>query len=305
MANPLVTLNLLDGAQVEQEGPFRRSTHVALIEGIDTSDDWLVMHRAIEALAGNTPPVKVGDFHPSGDGTQLWRLRVIPFRDDAVRVVLTFEKPLLNWTPTAYVIRDRGYMTEWETEFLFGSKRQPLFLVHEYETVFTSPIDKDKTTLRSRMTDAARHRALRPMKVLNVSGLKYGTPPAAIKNSLGYVNDATWQGLDKGYWLMMDYQTDVAKFAGYYTYSASAITKIREDWGEPSMLRDHLAGKLVQIDPDAKRAAQLAEDFMKQPYEYGMKQLTTTDSVSGTTLMKGLGKIGDYETTSFSAIFGF
>jgi hypothetical protein len=304
MANPLVTLNLLDGAQVEQEGPFRRSTHVALIEGIDTSDDWLVMHKAIELLAAHDPPIRLGEFHPSGDGTQLWRLRVIPFRDDAVRVVLTFEKPLLNWTPTAYVIRDRGYMTEWETEFLFGSQRRPLFLVHEFDTVTVDP-SGDKTTLKTTLRDAARHRAFRPMKVLNVSGLKYGTPPAVIKNSLGYVNDATWQGLDKGYWLMFDYQTDVAKFAGYYTYSASAITKIREDWGEPSMLTNHLTGKRIEIDPDPVKAAKLAEDFMKEPYEYGMKQLTVTDSASGKTLKKGLAKIGDYETISFGSIFGF
>lgn len=247
-----------------------------LMKNIDiplgATPDPTVLDRVANAI--NMP--KMNDLDPGSltSGRRLRRIRVEPISYNLSRVFMIYERPNPLFDPSIYVIRDDSYMASKQTNILPGSNK-PI------RATWTDPNDPNNA-----ITDNVLMSLLMPMRAITVTRTVYGTPPADLRTNIGRVNSVDWEGLPPGYWLLNRLVSDLVRYGGSYTFTASAITKNSEDWSEYGVLRDN-AGRYVQFsqaDLTALRTMSYAYDVIPK---------------------NGIVKVGPYKTVAFGAIFGF
>lgn len=208
----------------------------------------------------------------------LQRIVARGFTGDGGRVQAVYETPNFGGLPpSAWLVRRRGYATQASTKFLLWNPGTPL----------TIP----QITISGRIipADTPAQNVFVPMRAVNLSALIYGALPASITDYTCYANDATWQGLPRGYWLLSEYGYDVSRYAGYYTASVTALSRVLKDWSEWSMLIDKHTGNAAAV-PGADLTA-----LAGYTYNPGIDA-----GASG-----GVIRAQHYPVTSYSSIFGF
>jgi hypothetical protein len=141
-----------------------------------------------------------------------------------------------------------------------------------------------------RVEDRITYTIQQPMRAIGISALVYGEPTSGI-GTQQYVNHASWPSghapMARGFWRLDRYQTDYARYSGYYTLDAQASSKVVEDWSETGTLRDSQTGRYVKYSP-----AELTT-LLSTPYAYGIVQ------------GNGIQRVGFYPVINFATIFGF
>ena len=203
-------------------------------------------------------------------------LKATAVSGDTCRVQLVYDNNT-GLQPSAYTIDSRSFEQSFQTDLLPGT-RQPLRV-----DLWTNPDDSSDKIPGDNVTFTFS----RTMRVLSVSGLKYGNPPTTYEEKVGYANDAPWRGKPIGYWRITEGGTNISKYSGYYTYKLSALTQNDQDWSSIGVLVNKLNGRKAKIKP-----ADLTT-LLSSPYSYG------SSNVNGAI------RVCPYQTTSFSSLFGF
>lgn len=266
-------IDKIDGSSLEINGLLRNRVRIGVVKGIDTSSGTdLILEKAYDAMvaAGYT----LGSASPDTSSTaRLATVRISPLSGDMCRVEMRYEPP--NFNQTAYVIRNSSYVTNVPGNMLPGT-RTPIRI--GYTDVDGKKWPEDNLTIP----------ILRAFRQISISAVIAGDPPTGLQDAIGYANSDTWQGKAKGYWLMVRADTDVSKWTGYSSYTASALTRGFEDWSETGVLRNSMTGKYAKV-----ATADLAT-LLSPAYSQGI-----ISSVAGAI------RVGPFPTTSFTTVFGF
>ena len=290
MAATLVLDTIADSAlDRDIENPHRR-VRTGIIKNIPvntSTPDYAVLEKA---LAASGMPA-MGDLMPGYSNMFLSHIRIIPAAYKTCRVLLTYEEN--TWpVATAYVLRDRSYLAQRQTEFLPGTKQVIEVAFKGTRTIST--VDENGNPISAAVDEViARDKVamnlLLPMRQINATAIVFGDVPDDIQDLIGKVNNATWRGKDKGYWLITELETDVTRYKGYFTYSVTAMTKVNEDWSEYGVLVNHLTGRYAPIKQSD------VDDLVADPYSYGIT--APADS--------GIVKVCPYEEADYNGILGF
>lgn len=178
---------------------------------------------------------------------------------------------VLGFEPSTAIITESTTLVSRNTRFLPGTREK--FLIDSYLGV---------------PGDTVSCNILCPLRTVNVSILGAGDVEDGEGSSISTVNNATWRGLNLGYWLMAEYTTSVSKYTGYYQQRITAISRVLEDWSEVIVLR-RPDGKFISVD-ETQYSTDMALD-----YDYGLIG----------TKNKGFARYGPFPMTNFTAIFGF
>lgn len=289
-----VTLDVFEGAEVSTEATGtntaaqKRFVRPAIVEGIDLT---VVGSDLSEALfiAMTEVSNKAAANPLSGSHADMY-LRKIFLRaisDQTARAELVYETLQIGGgPPSTYVLTDGAFLTTFQTNRMPGTHKP--FSTHYEDLDGENRVPEDGS-------DRVTMSLLRPMRKLNVSALIYGRPQTGGQDAIGSVNDAVWPTSGDsspkpvGYWLLTDYTTAWTRYGGYMQLSATALTKVREDWSETGILLNKLTGKYVDVDDT------VIDALLAKPYT------NTVDSPFG----DGIIRVGIYPLVSFSTIMGF
>lgn len=260
------------------------------------------------------------DTYPGQIAFIFTRLQARGFCSNGLSVSLIYEttKGLI---PTAFIVRDRSYMSSRSMTRLPGmGPGLGVFRVgfagvdtdHPDHSDYQPAIPKDVVSME----------LLSPLRAISVVTISVGSPPNAGRTQHGTVNNAPWptpppswnigggpnsQGIDlsgnsifttpplvgsplpAGFWLLHVYQTEYTRQLNYFQSNLEAITRSVEDWSELAFLRSNQTGKWAAPPTSAIDAA------MSAPYSYGVQP----DDANG------LLRICPYKTSNFSSLFGF
>lgn len=126
-----------------------------------------------------------------------------------------------------------------------------------------------------------------PLRHLTASQTIDFIASADVLTAFGGVNDDTWKGLPKGYWLFSEVSGETVDNGITYTYSVTLSTKQVEDWSQLGYMQSD-TGKPILIP------ASDVSTLRATPYAYSLD-----DSVNG------LLKVGMHPLVDFSSLFGF
>lgn len=180
----------------------------------------------------------------------------------------------------ASIIRDRSQVVQVTTDRVGDH-----WIVLQYKKPFDEPVKPDTQLVE----------VLVPARTLEVTRVVAGKPEESSRNNIGMVNNATWCGLPKGYWMVNSVGSDLVRYQGYYTYTLSAASKVHEDWSQVLKLWNKENGKYVDVS-DEVLAALMAVD-----YAYGLTYPATDDA----TDVAGAARLGYYKLADFTTLFGF
>lgn len=289
-----VILDTVSGAQIDAELTKKRRVRTGYVTNISLSSgapDALVLEKAIDALIANGQ--SFGTAIDGADPTcvlKRYSMRAMDGYVNAVKFALIYETPDFGGTPSAHIIRNAAVSQIEETNRQEDGSAIKIQWASDSDTFGANAIK-----------DLASFRVFRPWRMLQVSSLIYGNLEDAGPTGGGndkadftdYVNNGVWMGKPAGFWLLKDFSTDTTN-AGYYSVTASALTRVRKDWSEWSTLRNPYTGQFVQVKDANESTAQ------SRAYSPGIIWPKSSDDQ-----FSGLVRWGPYEWTSFPAIFGF
>jgi hypothetical protein len=280
-------LDRIDGNELVQDGQIWRFTRTGVIKDIDVTPgsemEFLWDCQNNNVVAGMPQNADPCPGHPL---LRLTQRRFVPMSHDSARVFLVYETPQ-GFPTTSYLLRDETTLTEVETQFIPGTRKQ----------IFIPGYSTDTTTF---VGDAVTMRFRLPIRSLSVSLVGIGSVQQS-NNYVGYCNDGSWQGKAKGYWLMDQFRTMQSKYQGFFSLEAVAVTKSYEDWSQTGALFNKLVGKYFEVDQaviDATNAL---------PYAYGEIANKSASDPDAWVPPKFSGyiRIGPYPMANFTSIFGF
>jgi hypothetical protein len=297
-----LTLDTIRESQFEENGQVRRYIRGGMIRGMTVEEG-----KEIDFLfnAGNKDVVpgmpQMGDgLSASHADMQLTRRQFVPLNGGLIRTLLTFETPYGFAAQSSYIIRNSAFLSNIETNMIPGTGRTPLWVPGFSQSSVPSnadaKIDPDVLTLR----------IFRPMRQISVSVLAYGSPTSDGGDYIGTVNDSPWpenvEGMTSkpiGYWLLSKFETMTAKYQGYFTVEAAALTRTNEDWSEYGILRSRTSGKYAMVT-DTEHTPPTwdyaAAAVAVTPYKYGIMYRQPN---------KGILRVGPYPTSPYATLFGF
>lgn len=281
-----VTLDTVEGAALEM-GAQSRFARGGFVDGIDVSVSgnksealWLA-GEAISAAAAAAP------LEASRAGAPLSRIFLEPVSDTSAKARIIYESLTGGGPPSTYMIRDSSYMRSLTTNRMPGT-HEPIVCTWE-GLAYGSGMP-----VVNKISDRVEFTIMAPIRTIVVSALIYGRPTEDGEDKVFHVNHALWPTGDAalnphavGFWRVDKYETNFAKYSGYYTLEAQATTKIVEDWSETGTLRNAQTGRYVKVDPDDLTA------LLSPAYSYGI------------TSGNGIVRVGFYPTTNYVSIFGF
>lgn len=133
----------------------------------------------------------------------------------------------------------------------------------------------------------ARLPFLKPLKSLIATGYISGALPAGLDSAFGTVNNATWQGYPKGYWLFTGDDDVSQDFGASFNVRLEFLSRVTEDWSEWSVFQDSYGNSLPVNPADTAALKGMA-------YSYGFDRSKN-----------GILKAGLYDLSNFNALFGF
>lgn len=189
---------------------------------------------------------------------------------------------------SAFLIEDGSVLQPYETRLLPGT-RVPILVGYEASKEGASKSTKDNFDAKV-PDDYIPMRLLRPVRTIRVTSTTYRKPPSDVSLATGRVNKDQWCDLNPGFWLITEARTTLSTYENWYVVSATAYTKIDEDWSEYGILQQQQTGRFVPLDSG------YVEKFTKRPY-----------NINGKSVDRGNGivRVCPYFATSFRAIFGF
>lgn len=315
---PVLVLDEIKGSDLQVTpiaARYVRMGHINDIEIVGLSDaDALV--RCLPLLPQFFTPL--GALSPN---LKLTNMRVFP--DDArvnrVKVQLTYETTVANFTPTIYMLRDRSYSYQEPRPEIPGTHQ--LITLGNGDINATVDAEDDSTiTQKPQFVDFNLN-----VRAIQLTVLQYGRPAGGSQDYGNYVNDAPWPsagdvsfngtpGLTvptiinlktatarpRGFWRLCGYSTDYNRNAGMTLVQTESLSKNIEDWSNRIVLRSEKTGNFpFGANPGRLSIISTAN---AQQYEHGLiwppTPLTTPNNV-------GYGRVGGYPVTSFPGIFGF
>lgn len=317
---PTLILDKVDGAELEATRYMARYTRMGTVTDIDivgTSDaDALVNVMSAAGMPRFNDPLSA-----SNPGLRLVRVRVIPqlekFR--RVRVALGYETLSADFTPTAYLLRDRTFTQSHESFFIPGT-RTPVLIG------FDGIDDQDKPLVLPpqplmMVCDIA-------VRSLQLTTTQYGRPDGGAGEYGNYVNDDDWPSGDvtfgnsgisptevtglttktarsrpMGYWKLNVYQTDWLPNQGIATVTAEAVTKNIEDWSIYSLLRHDKTGRYPFGSLSDNDKIVILATMSNRDYEHGIIY-PQPNNFAGEGY-RGIARVGPYPMTDFTQILPF
>jgi hypothetical protein len=269
-------LYTVDGSEFDFQIGSPGSSIGGLVTGI-SGDPATAIDQVVAAItAGGLPLGKIGTI--AGQSAYVQRVAGRAVSSDTFRVQIFFGGESGTFA-SAYVISDRSYTQAYQSNRIPGTREQMLI-----------PRWTDTEGLNAVPADLAMVTWQYPMREITVSGLKAGSPPDdnQYAGKIAHANQERFLGLDPGYWYVNGASTTDSKYQGYYSYSASAVTKTIEDWSELFTLFNARVNKYVDLDKDLDKRVRGAK------YKYGI-----IDSD------EGILRVGPFPPTSFQQLFGF
>jgi hypothetical protein len=280
------TFNLIEDSELESSANATRLVVKGMITGItaDSGNDQEILWRALQACAAagyviNAPLAGHG-------AVELQRIVLRGFTNDGVYVWLYYETPNFGGTPvSALLVRDRQSMVSNRSNSFVDAngKRRPITVRGGTFLIFQGIDVSNAVTVDS---DIATIDALDPCWVIEVSGLTYGARSNSGRSIFGRVNSDNFQGLGPGYWLCTENETDISRYASYFSFSFAAASRVTKDWSEIAFLRSELTGKFIQ------------------PTDEDINVLNSGDYVNDIVQVDGGTRVGRYPMAAYAPVFG-
>jgi hypothetical protein len=275
------TFHIIEGSLAEETPQQARIIVNGMIDNlqVDSDPDPEVIVRAITAC--KSAGYIIGNAVPGMTTTTtavLQRILVRGYSNNSCHAQLFYESPTIGGPASALIVRRRSYLAP--------HAQNTIQLEDGTRLILAIPAYTDPDTGEVIKGDMANITFLRAMRSISVSGLVYGTAPPVDDDYIGYVNSGTFKGKPTGYWLMSEYETDISRYSGYYTFSCTALTKNTEPWSEYQSLYNTRTHKWL-IPPTV-----------------GMNALTSAPYAQGATTTGGAIRVDPYPTVNFTPIFG-
>lgn len=314
-----VTLDTITDAQLDQQmttGRIVRTATVEDLDGLSASDSEMMFNARAEIISALGGQAEGSATYPGHSEYVLQRIFIRGFMSNGIVAQLFYQAGGGGVQPSTFILRYSSVATQYEGTIIPGM-RKPIRVGWTGTGTPTGPapvVQPDNVPMRF----------FRPALALSVSGLIYGTANVGVQQStplpglsdaglfstgsdtvmadaVASVNDSNWPvGLSgitsraAGFWLILRYETVVSRYSGFFSYEATAISRVFEDWSETGILRSRMTGRFVEID-------QTTQDHLNSPgYSYGyIFPPDETDQVWGAV------RIGGNPTTNFTTVFGF
>lgn len=109
--------------------------------------------------------------------------------------------------------------------------------------------------------------------------------------SVNKVNTATWMGLPRGYWRVMNWRSNTQDLGKSYTVQIELLADTERDWSRYVVLRDRNTGCYITV------RQQIIGDLEGKPYEHFIQYPTNGN-------IYGILRYGPYPVTNFVPLFG-
>lgn len=318
---PTVQLDMVQGTELEQTRDGTRYVRTGVVKDIDIGDtpDPDALVKVLQLL-----PQFDTALGPQSTNMKLSRIRVRPepakFR--RVNVDLLYETKQANFTPTAYMLRDRTFSIQKRDHFIPGL-RVPMVLGFEEASAGSPTTAERKLLLPKKSVYLDMHLSARAVQL---TVLMYGRPSAGGQSYANHVNNNSWPtgdfqfnqnqtsspspfggitpmpvapALPKAHWRLNAYSSEFNRQAGMTLVQTEAVTKIIEDWS-------HYAKAYNRRDDT------YPFDSLEESERLGIiADMTNADYVHGpiypigATRHRGVGRWGPYPLANFTSIFGF
>jgi hypothetical protein len=276
MPTPYVVLDRVEDAQIVVDKGRYTATRTGMIYDLDTTlDPKLILASGLVAT-GMPAEGTAWDPYPSAILTRKV-IDTIPGINYKAKLILTYEQPgPSSGGIVTFVLTRSKQLINTETE-LHPKNKEPM----RYRW-----FNPSHTADRKPYTNA-RLPYLKPLKSLIATGYIIGGLPAGLDAAFGTVNNATWQGYPKGYWLFTGDDDTTQDFGASFNVRLEFLTRATEDWSEWSVFKDSY-GNSLPVDPADTAALQGAA------YSYGFDRSKN-----------GILKAGLYDLKNFNTLFGF
>jgi hypothetical protein len=302
------TFDTLDhGAELSIGDGTLDVSRTGVVTGIpaDAQSDPFVMVRALEEIIS-----RAGQSHPALAAAILSRLLIRPAKaGDSVTFAVTYTSPSYlqqqGGNAVRWIVEDETTNAEEVEEVdLNGQPIQTWFRAvggpFLVIPTFGSPRGKASWLREANIaTHTGQAHVKRPRRTLSIHGYIIGRPSEDVLFAQDTVNEKSWSGLKRGYWLcgqvsaavegiglLLDHQTSTTRV------SARFESKLRRDWSH-YFLHRNLAGKIPSEMTGPDYAAAIKE-VMGFPY-----------STEQNHAVNGFTKVGMYHLTDFYSVFGF
>lgn len=254
MAAPILTLDIAEGARVETSPTDLRITRVCLAENIPTTNPRALLSTAL----GMDGLPRYNEIHPEFPQASVRRFVVTPTGEpNSAWIDVIYETPgPMSGEYGLWYVRDETTVhqemwgVDWNGESIVAEFTPPAAAV----TPGFSPVAGGA----KKIPFALEVPRLVPMRTITVAGYLRTPPSGRMLYTLGSVNQKTWFGLPKGFWLCTGLRADAhltskklkndagiqAKGIGI---SMTFISRVYRDWREYGFYRD-FQNKLTEID---------------------------------------------------------
>jgi hypothetical protein len=260
----------------------RSHRRAAIVTGVSTANPAAVCYLATQ-VAGMP---QRGDAHPVHPECVVTDIEAVGITesDDSIRVMLTYGFPFASEAGQpggggSFLYEDSTGLIGDRSELVPGPDKSPLKIIYRDAALkFYGPYQGSIEWQR-------------PIRTITVSGaLKKGVSLAPYRYAMGTVNLDTWNGLKRGYWLMTGINTTTTD-GETYSIKVQVVTRNNDDWSQYIIGRDHNLDQFFTVDK------KVATDLAGKDYDYG---ITLPDGKND----KGIIRVGPYQMTNFSDIFG-
>lgn len=275
MANDL-ELERVEGVRVEEYPGGFRLIRRGWIRNIDlTQDPEEIFANAV--LSSGMPAI--GTAFPKTEYAEATLARRIvegrPLQKTKADVTLVYDTRNFGPPDATFILTRSSTLVERATEIHPANG-------HPITVSWTNPNDSGDV----RPDDTVTMRYMAPFKRIIATAFMSGEPSSGIRDALGYVNNATWQGAAAGYWLCAGVEDTTSDRGRNYTFRAEFWSKVVEDWRNTAVMRDQ-HGHILYVDPAD------ADTLRAEPYDYTVSKLN------------GIVWAGLYPLLDFGTTFGF
>jgi hypothetical protein len=274
--------DIIDGAILDNGTDFVRavrSFHVKDINVQGVGFDPLVLVKSLQA-AGMP---QLNDLHPVGNPyLRVVRQIVRGIANDQCRVEVVYETPQFGGgvvTPGgAFILTDSTSLVSEQVQ-LDGSGKALMVKLGLAEALAFIP---GQQLTMSRLS---------PLRVIALTGTVEASTQQMdnCRMAIGRVNNQTWAGLDRGYWLCSQFDSETQDLGESYQVRAQFTTHQYRDWKSYGFWKNAVG----ELEQETTTAQGDTENMMKAGYVFGQ-----------TYGSHGFMTVGFYDFADFGAIFG-
>jgi hypothetical protein len=280
MPTPTLVLDSVEDAQIDRDHGRYKVVRGGWVYGLDTT---LPQPEILASALSATGMPADGSAFPATALARAILVRIVVSairgRKTKARVLLFYEQPTFNTVTegASVFILERNRSSVWVEAQLHPKDKKPM------RFKWANP--RDANDKRPEANATIRH--LKPILTLTASGYIIGSPPTAYESAYKKVNNATWNGYPKAYWLYMGAFDRTDDNGTSYSIRLEFLNNVDEDWSQYEVYRDPNTGLLLPV-ADAHVA-----ELKALPYAYGFDT------------RNGIIKTGMYDLANFTTAFGF